>query len=613
MGTLILIKSDLESAKTQLNNLLEADRDSNEKLNISIDNFVNNSATQSKLLGQVYTSLRKYLSAVYKPILEERKQIAIDLMTNIIYANNNMSSFMGAGIDVLDTSRIDSLNSEIRRLESCISNEPKLVQLPSASSKYNNSIDSYYRQLAPLKIEVDKLNKLSGEDKKNNTSKIVPLKDRIGKYKDKTDNLAALSGETINEVPEGEADKTEEETAKTAAPQEPAAPVYYPPTGGGSPSSPVAADPVTPVTPTTPTTPTEPTTPDPIKIVQLASSLVGMTAAALAADTNNGIYSIGNYSTDSAWDIQFVNDVLRRNPDALGLLSDYYNNPDKYPYPTKSISSLLKYAMTDGTNMEYNWSSSSIDTITQYNTSKNYTPITYTEYTPKAGDVVFLNSDTPTGTFTGNTSDVSSAGRVGIVESVVTLTDETGKEKTYVTVIEGDYGTTPDTSKVARKIYEIDSKEILGYGTVKKYDATTDTSNNKNGTQNGANGPDRPITIDPRESDPDGFNKPILNPGDKTGYIDAENKETGATVDYTGTQKDSEGNVIGKVDLEKKPDNTVVVDKEDIPTVDEKGTEPTKEKEEPIDMTDYSNDNGEYFAPLDPNLVVWDWESLEEE
>ena len=348
MGTLILIKSDLESAKTQLNNLLEEDKDSNAKLTASIDNFVANSETQSGLVAPVYTKLRQYLSSVYEPLLKEREQIAADLMINIVYANNNMSSFMGAGVDVLDTSRIDSLNSEISRLQSCINRESATTVRPLGTNKYSNSIDSYARQLAPLKIEVDKLNKLSGEDSKNNTSKIVPLKNRIDKYKSKIGNLVALSGESITDAAAAETDKTEEGTTQqdqTGQTGQPYVPYDGGSTGGGSPSSPAA--PVDPVTPVTPTTPTEPTTPDPIKIVQLASSLVGMTAATLAADTNNGIYSLGNYSTDSAWDIQFVNDVLRRNPDALGLLSDYYNNPDKYPNPTKSISSLLKYAMTD--------------------------------------------------------------------------------------------------------------------------------------------------------------------------------------------------------------------------------------------------------------------------
>ncbi len=324
-----------------------------------------------------------------------------------------------------------------------------------------------------------------------------------------------------------------------------------------------------------------------------------MTSAQLAADTSNGVYSVDNYQTDEIWNAKFVSDVIRRDPTAAKLLEEYYSNT-KYSDPYNSADELLDYSMNSDSNIEFNWSDGSIKTIADYNKESGFDEVTYKSYTPQEGDVVFLDSNDTDGTFKGNTSDVSSVDRVGIVESVSTVTDADGNKKTVVTVIEGDSNSSdPNSSTVVRKTYDLDSKEILGYGTVKDYDEKTNTSNNLNGTQNGIK--------DPIEQTKPDDSSIYLKDGDSVGNV---NGETGATVDSEGVQRDADGNVIGETKLDSNSDGSYIVNEDDIPSSDTKIQAP-EEVNETVDMDDYNKKTGEEFSDFDSDQIDWDWENID--
>lgn len=590
--SLIISSSDVNKATKEYTPLLSNDKDDSTKLKASVDKF-NTESEASGLVGGGYDSARKYLIARYEDLFTTREQIDDQLTEVIKTMNTRMSDYISPD-DILDTSKLPELREYKSSIESSISSlNHDIDNYDSKNSRtslrsLNNELANYRADLKKTCTLIDKLEDLYEKDDAEDM-KLDAVRSLISKYASEIDGFESLKGEI----------KTGGEDGQTGInPEEP----------GTEPATP--ATPATPTTTATPTTPTtvEDTTTDAKKLAAAATGLIGMTSAQLAADTSNGVYNTENYEAGQSWNAKFVNDVIRRNQSYTKLLEDYYNNAEEYPDPYNSSSSMLKYAMKEDSNMEFNWSSGSVDTITKYNSDNGYDEVKYTAYTPKEGDVVFFDSETSNGTFAGNTKDVSSVDRVGIVESVSVMKDANGNEKTVITVIEGDCGDNPDTSVVSRRTYEVDSKEILGYGTIKEYDSKTDTSNNHNGTQNGSEvivedpttDEDKTVTTNPEESKEYPIN---LKEGDSTGNINGDN---GGTVDYEGVQRDSNGNEIGNADITNENNETIITE-DDIPSKDTEVKEDTPQ--EPIDMSDYSDKQGEYFDDIDPDMIVWDWKN----
>ncbi len=339
---------------------------------------------------------------------------------------------------------------------------------------------------------------------------------------------------------------------------------------------------------------------------EYASSLVGKTMPELKADTSNGIYDTDNYAEGEDWNSKFIHDVINRDEDNQGLMDDYYKNTESYPDPYDNPDSLVKFAQDEESNMEFNWSDSSLDKI------KDSTETTGGEsYTPKEGDVVFLDNSDTDGNFNGDINDASSVDTLGIVTKVENYVDSDGVSRTKLTVVQGNGDITEngsiDSGKVISKEYYVEDEKIVGYGTISK-DASkgngstiskqeNNTNNNNDSNNNNNNNEDSP--------DKTYNNDVILDDND---YVESESNDNVNTFDSEGIQRDSNDNIIGKVEISKNNEGNSIITEDEIQNNikdSNPSSEQTNNQNENIDMSNY--DNG-IFDDLNLNNIIWDWE-----
>lgn len=610
-----LIIENISDARTDLSALGTDIEDTTNLIN-KITDFIDGSVETLK--GDGYDAIRNYMTGLYLPLLETRKDLAQNLedaSKNALDIMDNYLSENKYGLTEIDTNYVSELETEQNNINAAIENLRNMYKYDKNGNLIydygiSKSIDNYQVQLYNLSLEIEFIKKLETVDATAN-SQLDDVSSAIEAYASAIGNITTLDKEIPTDV-----DGSDDGGGGTT----PDGGTYTPSGSGGNPDGSSGGNAGsgsdvdgqgsgnTNVNGST----DDGTNKDGKDVAAAAVGLVGLTLTDLIKDTSSGVYGVSPYVEGQAWNVKFVNDILRRKSGNIDLLSEYYNSPEIYSDPYNSADDMIKYAMDPDSNMEFNWSNGSIDTIADYNKEHGYDEVTYKEYIPKEGDVIFLDSNTSDGTFVGNTSDVSSADRVGIVESVTEVKDADGNVKYNITVIEGDTGDNPSTSKVTRVTYSSDDKEILGYGTVKKYSTDTDTSNNHNGTQNGIvndtdKNPDTDTPIDNKEE----AKEVILEKNDYVERID-EDENTGGSVDYEGVQRDAEDNEIGKADISYNKDKEAIINiDEDIPSINTPVTPDSENNGQKIDMSDYDDGTGAVYDDLDPNMIVWDWENID--
>lgn len=424
---MLLVKNDFNFSSKDIS-LLSNEASDCGKLKNSLIAFVNDTINK----GPAYESLKKYINSYCIPVVENRIKAAEELMQQCSLACNNLSSYMG-GDTLLDDSRIDELKSKysstssrIQSLDARAMGELTDEQL-STILKSRNNLSSSLSQISNM---IKKLEALS-KNVAHADSIIDGASDILSVYMSTVNNYSGLSGSlnkyTYTPSVHDETTDTDDEAPIEDENNAPRIPTYIP---DGSQTSYTSTN-------------------DNNDSMPILGSLVGLTAKQLSEDKDNGVYSSSNYNENESWNTKFVNDILNRDKNNKELLSGYYNN---YNNPYSSIDSLYEYATNSNSNITYNWSNSSLKKLQGNNNN----------YSPKEGDIVFLDSNN---SFNGDTSNYY-PDRVGIIESITTSTDIYGKTKTTITIVEGDSGSDSSSSTVSRIVYDIDSESILGYGTV---------------------------------------------------------------------------------------------------------------------------------------------------